>query len=140
MFVCIRQSRTRKPLIIGEFKNGRKEAVERGVEARADFRFVDLRGLDLSGIDFSGQNLNCADFRGSKLHGCNFSGALLRGALFRGADLTNATFFRADAFCADMRHAILKGVSFKEARTDCMDTEVPSFPSRPFFIRQPALG
>ncbi len=74
---------------IAEF-NKRKAAGEKFDLTHADFRSVDLRGLDASGVDFSH-----AYFRQADLRGIDFSNSKLEGASLNGSKISGCYFPRA---------------------------------------------
>ena len=71
---------------LDEFNN-RKASGESCDLSGADFRSVDLCGLDADGLDLS----NCY-FRMSNLRGIDFSNTLLQGASIHGAQISGAFF------------------------------------------------
>ena len=86
---------------IAEF-NERKSRGESCNLTGADFRSIDLTGIEADGLDFS----NCY-FRMSNLRGIDFSNANLEGASIHGAQISGAYFpaqLTADEISLSLEH------------------------------------
>jgi len=91
---------------IAEF-NQRRENGESCDLSSADFRSVDLVGLNADGLDLS----NCY-FRMSNLRGIDFSNAQLKGASIHGAQISGA-FFPAELEASEIQLSLEHGTRMR---------------------------
>src|SRR5690348_6274737 len=114
-----------------------------------DFRFADLRGLeigdadlrdfDLTSSDLSHVNLAGANLAGVNLAGANLAGANLAGANLAGANLAGANLAGANLHNADLRQASLIGSRLDSANligAKLLETELAAFWNTAALLRQ----
>lgn len=93
---------------------------------KANFRWANLKGINLSGLmmrvaDFSNANLENADLSKSKLGGAKFRSTTLYGANFQEAELNNSDFEHSFCDGANFRKANFKGAKLNYASLDEAD-------------------
>jgi len=96
-------------LIVGMARDANESLTER------DFTGADFRDMDLTGIDFSRAFLEGADLRGADLSGANFEGAVLAKADLRGAKLVATRLRQANLGGANLEGASLERADMREA-------------------------
>ena len=126
-----------------------RDALEKGVQSKADLSGADLSGADLFGANLSGAYLSGAYLSGANLSGANLSRADLSGADLFGANLFGADLFGADLFGANLFGANLFGANLSRAnlsRTDlsradlsgaCLQEGIELIGDRPIFAVGP---
>ena len=80
---------------------------------RADFSYMDLKGVNLEGADLKGANLEYANLRGAYLGGADLEDANLNYAILIGAKLGYANLRGADLKGANLEGVDLIGVNLK---------------------------
>ena len=94
------------------------ELVKAALEAKVDFRYIDLEGYDLFGIkfqdvDFTGANLissNCTD--------CTFNGCTFNGAELDHVNLTDAPFYACKFEKCNMSYSNATFTAFRNCYFD----------------------
>ncbi len=84
----------------------------------AQLERANFKEMNLQGINFSRADLEKANFEGANLTGSIFNGADLEEASFAGANLTNVSFIEADLEGAVLKGAKITGANFKKAELE----------------------
>ena len=82
---------------------------------RANFKQMDLRGIEFAGLDLRGANFQGANLSGCNLFKANLSTCNLSGANLKEANLQEARLRKCNLMRADLTGANLEGVDFEGA-------------------------
>jgi hypothetical protein len=122
MKIDIFHSRTRKPIISGEYDSFKSAIEQNLILDSAILTGADLNGADLRNADLRNADLRNATLRNAILDGADLSGAILRNADLRDAELINAILDGADLSGATLTGADLSGATLRNA--DLRDAEL----------------
>jgi|GEM_PF-643683 len=85
-------------------------------QTKLNLRDANFKAVDLQGIDLSNSILVFSDFGGANLKGAQLSGAKLGGANLSQVDLSGSWLYEADLKCCDLTNANLSGAKLSHAQ------------------------